>query len=142
VKEVRARSFEARENQERHPRPGEEAILIKVDEDQLSLAIGKRGQNARLTSRLTGWDINIEKDESAAEVFGARVQQAAAALAVPLQVDQATAVALVKGGLATLDTIIEVEPQDIADAIGIELEAATAIHAAAKRAHDSMAPAQ
>jgi len=42
-------------------------ILIKVDEDQFSLAIGKRGQNARLTSRLTGWDINIEKDESADE---------------------------------------------------------------------------
>ena len=118
------------------------AVLIKVDEDQLSLAIGKRGQNARLTSRLTGWDINIEKDESAAEVFSARVQQAAAALAIPLQVDQDTAVALVKGGLATLDTIIEVEPQDIADAIGIELDAATAIHAAAKRAHESMAPAQ
>jgi transcription termination/antitermination protein NusA len=118
------------------------SVLIKVDEDQLSLAIGKRGQNARLTSRLTGWDINIEKDESAAEVFSARVQQAAAALAIPLGVDQATAVALVKGGLATLDTIIEVEPQDIADAIGIELEAATAIHAAAKRAHESMAPAQ
>ncbi|MGB8167576.1 MAG: transcription termination factor NusA [Chthoniobacteraceae bacterium] len=118
------------------------SVLIKVDEDQLSLAIGKRGQNARLTSRLSGWDINIEKDESAAEVFSARVQQAAAALAIPLEVDQATAVALVKGGLATLDTIIEVEPQDIADAIGIELEAATAIHAAAKRAHESMAPAQ
>ncbi len=118
------------------------AVLIKVDEDQLSLAIGKRGQNARLTSRLSGWDINIEKDESAAEVFSARVNQAAAALAIPLQVDQDTAVALVKGGLATLDTIIEVDPQDIADAIGIELDAATAIHAAAKRAHESMAPAQ
>ena len=118
------------------------AVLIKVDEDQLSLAIGKRGQNARLTSRLTGWDINIEKDESAAEVFSAKVQQAAAALAIPLQVEQETAVALVKRGLATLDTILEVEPQDIADAIGIELDAATAIHAAAKRAHESMAPAQ
>ena len=118
------------------------AILIKVDEDQLSLAIGKRGQNARLTARLTGWEINIEKDESAAEVFSARVQQAAATLAIPLGVDQGTAVALVKGGLATLETIIEVEPQDIADAIGIDLEAATSIHAAAKRAHESMAPAQ
>src|SRR3954447_17025767 len=41
------------------------AVQIKVDEDQLSLAIGKRGQNARLTSRLTGWDINIEQDKSA-----------------------------------------------------------------------------
>ena len=45
------------------------AVLIKVDEDQLSLAIGKRGQNARLTSRLTGWEINIEKDESAAQTI-------------------------------------------------------------------------
>ena len=37
---------------------------ISVDEDQLSLAIGKKGQNARLTSRLTGWEINIDKDSS------------------------------------------------------------------------------
>ena len=118
------------------------AVLIKVDEDQLSLAIGKRGQNARLTSRLTGWDINIEKDESAAQQFEARVVQAAKALAGPLQIDEPTAMALVKGGMASLDTIVEVDPQDIADAIGIELDKANEIHAAAKRAHETMASAQ
>ncbi len=118
------------------------AVLIKVDEDQLSLAIGKRGQNARLTSRLTGWDINIEKDESAAQQFEARVVQAAKALAGPLQIDEPTAIALVKGGMASLDTIVEVDPQDIADAIGIELDKANEIHAAAKRAHETMASAQ
>jgi len=118
------------------------AVLIKVDEDQLSLAIGKRGQNARLTSRLTGWDINIEKDESAAQQFEARVVQAARALAGPLQIDEPTAMALVKGGMASLDTIVEVDPQDIADAIGIELEKANEIHAAAKRAHETLASAQ
>jgi N utilization substance protein A len=118
------------------------AVLIKVDEDQLSLAIGKRGQNARLTSRLTGWDINIEKDESAAQQFEARVVQAARALAGPLQIDEPTAMALVKGGMASLDTIVEVDPQDIADAIGIELDKANEIHAAAKRAHETMASAQ
>jgi N utilization substance protein A len=117
-------------------------ILIKVDEDQLSLAIGKRGQNARLTSRLTGWDINIEKDESAAEVFSARVQQAAKTLGAALKVDDATAVALVKGGLGSLDTLAEVEPQDIVDTIGISLEKATDIQTAAKRANGSLAPAQ
>jgi transcription antitermination factor NusA-like protein len=37
----------------------------------------QRGQNARLDFALTGWDINIEKDESAAQVFEARVHQAA-----------------------------------------------------------------
>ena len=52
------------------------AILIKVDEDQFSLAIGKRGQNARLTSRLTGWDINIEQDKSRVEVSNERVGKA------------------------------------------------------------------
>ena len=119
------------------------AIQIRVDEDQLSLAIGKRGQNTRLTSRLTGWDINIEKDESAAQVFESRVQNAAKALAEALEIDQPTATLLVKGGMASLDTLIDVEPQDIAEAIGIELEKADAIHAAAKRAHDkSLAPAQ
>ncbi len=112
------------------------AIQIKVDEDQLSLAIGKRGQNARLTSRLTGWEINIEKDESAAQVFEQRVTQAAQALANVLQVDEATGRALVKGGLMNLDGVLEVEPQDIADILGIELEKAQAIHDTARREHD------
>jgi len=42
------------------------SVKISVDEDQLSLAIGKKGQNARLTSRLTGWEINIEKEAPSA----------------------------------------------------------------------------
>jgi N utilization substance protein A len=112
------------------------SILIRVDEDQLSLAIGKRGQNARLTSRLTGWDINIEKDESAAQVFEARVHQAGKVLVDALSIDETTAVALVRGGLANVETIYEVDPQDIADALSIELEKATEIHEAAKRAHE------
>ena len=58
------------------------SILIKVDEDQLSLAIGKRGQNARLTARLTGWDINIEQDKSAQEIFTNKVESAANSFAV------------------------------------------------------------
>ena len=118
------------------------SILIKVDEDQLSLAIGKRGQNARLTSRLTGWDINIEKDESAAEVFSARVVQAAKSLAASLKIDDATATALVKEGLGTLDALADVEPQDIAGAVGISLEKASEIHASAKRANAPLASAQ
>ena len=62
-----------------------------MDEDQLSLAIGKRGQNARLTSRLTGWEINIEKDESATSRFEQKVAQAAQALAGSLAITRRTA---------------------------------------------------
>lgn len=118
------------------------SILIKVDEDQLSLAIGKRGQNARLTSRLTGWDINIEQDKSVIEDFNERVGKAAKTLADALSIDQAVAVSLVKGGLATLDTLAEVEPQDIADTVGVTLEKATEIQTAAKRASGSLASTQ
>jgi N utilization substance protein A len=118
------------------------AILIKVDEDQLSLAIGKRGQNARLTSRLTGWDINIEQDKSAEDEFKERVGKAAKTLATSLGIEEATAIALVKGGLGSLDMLAEVEPQDISDAIGVTPEKAAEIQGAAKRANESMASTQ
>src|SRR3984885_15264549 len=95
--------------------PERKVINIKADEDQLSLAIGKRGQNARLTSRLTGWDINIEKDESAAQVFENRVTQAARVLAEALKIEETVARTLVKGGFASVDAFLDVEPQDIAD---------------------------
>src|SRR5437879_2212367 len=53
------------------------AVEVRVDADQLSLAIGKRGQNARLTARLTGWEINIEEDTTAKEAFNASISGAA-----------------------------------------------------------------
>jgi N utilization substance protein A len=109
-------------------------VQIRVDEDQLSLAIGKKGQNARLTARLTGWEINIEKDESAAQIFEGRVQAAARALSEALEVDVATATLLVKGGMASLEMLVEVEPQDIAEIVG-QLDLATQIHESARRAH-------
>jgi len=39
-----------------------QTVLVKVDDDQLPLAIGKNGQNVRLASKLTGWEININKE--------------------------------------------------------------------------------
>ena len=116
--------------------PERKVINIKADEDQLSLAIGKRGQNARLTSRLTGWDINIEKDESAAQVFENRVSAAAKVLAAGLQIDETVARNLVKGGFASIDAFLDVEPQDIADTVGIDLEQAKAIHETARKEHE------
>ena len=60
--------------------PEKKSVQISVDEDQLSLAIGKKGQNARLTSRLTGWEINIDKDTSATTAVEQKVAQAAQSL--------------------------------------------------------------
>src|SRR5204863_6380467 len=81
------------------------SILIKVDEDQLSLAIGKRGQNARLTSRLTGWDINIEEDKSAEDLFKIKKVTAATAFAQALNVTPEVAEKLVAVGMNNVETI-------------------------------------
>ncbi len=110
------------------------SILIKVDEDQLSLAIGKRGQNARLTSRLTGWDINIEEDKTAETIFVGKKELAAQTFADALKVSPEVAAKLVGVGMNSVETIATGSaPQDIADVLGIDLAEATAIHEAARQ---------
>lgn len=111
------------------------AATIRVDEDQLSLAIGKRGQNARLTAKLTGWEINIEKDESAAIVLENKVTQAATSLAGPLGIDQEAAQTLVKNGFFSVESLLEAEPAELAEMLSIDLEQATAIHDRARQAN-------
>ncbi|KKW31586.1 MAG: NusA antitermination factor [Candidatus Uhrbacteria bacterium GW2011_GWA2_52_8d] len=57
-------------------KPDEKGAFVKVKEDQLSLAIGKGGQNVRLAAKLTGWKINISGDEEkVAEVEKAVVEE-------------------------------------------------------------------
>src|SRR5436309_15433877 len=91
------------------------SVQISVDEDQLSLAIGKKGQNARLTSRLTGWEINIGKDTSATTVVEQKVAQAAQTLAGALPVSEEQALALVKSGFTNLEGLRDADVQDLVD---------------------------
>ncbi len=57
--------------------PERKQVHLTVSEEDLSKAIGRRGQNARLTSRLVGMDLIIEKDEHASEVFEGQMGSAA-----------------------------------------------------------------
>lgn len=70
----------------------EKTAMVVVPDRQLSLAIGREGQNARLAARLTGWRIDI-KSASAAEAEKAAVASAAAEAAVPPEVPGPEAVA-------------------------------------------------
>src|SRR5258708_37572470 len=79
------------------------AVQVTVDEDQLSLAIGRRGQNARLTSRLTGWGINISKDETVTHAFEQKLAQAITTLAQTLNIDEETARSWARAGTDSLD---------------------------------------
>ena len=109
------------------------SVKISVDEDQLSLAIGKKGQNARLTSRLTGWEINIEKEAPSTTAVEQKVLQAAQTLAGSLPITEEQAMTLVKNGFTNLEGLRDAEVQDLIDVLGVEEEKAREIHEAVHR---------
>src|SRR6186997_1489875 len=109
------------------------SALISVDEDQLSLAIGKKGQNARLTSRLTGWEINIDRDTSATNAVEAKVAQAAQALAAALPITDEQALTLVKSGFTNLEGLRDADVSDFVDILSVDEAKAQEIHAAVPR---------
>ncbi len=109
-------------------------VEVRVDNDQLSLAIGKRGQNARLTARLTGWEINIEEDTSAKEAFNASVSGAARQLIDGLGITEDVAQKLVAIGMNAVEVVADVSAQDIVDATGLDLGTAEQIVSKAKSA--------
>jgi N utilization substance protein A len=99
-------------------------INVTVDESDLSKAIGRRGQNARLSSRLIGWDVQVRKDESEAERFQAQVSDAAQGLVDALGIKGEVAENLLKAGGMTLDLIVQMPADYVAEHTGIgELEA-------------------
>jgi len=112
------------------------AVQVTVDEDQLSLAIGRRGQNARLTSRLTGWEINISKDESVTQAFEQKLAQAISTLAKTLNIDEETARSLARAGMNSIDGILEADSNDIAEIAMIDPERARQIQESAKKEHE------
>jgi N utilization substance protein A len=94
-----------------------EARLTVSDED-LSKAIGRRGQNARLTSRLVGMDLVIEKDEHAAEVFEGQMGSAVHHLVDALGITEDVARQLTQGGMGDLKTLATgVDVADIAEVL-------------------------
>ncbi|MDZ4198547.1 MAG: transcription termination factor NusA, partial [Kiritimatiellia bacterium] len=110
-------------------------VTIVVDSDQLSLAIGKKGQNARLTSKLTGWRIEIERDQQHLS-FEEKVAQAIATLAKIEQIGPERAEALVQAGFLTLEGLLAADIQDLQEVEGFTAELAEAAHAAAAAVYE------
>lgn len=107
-------------------------VRVRVDADQQSLAIGKKGQNVKLTARLTGWRIDVKPDEEmSAEQLMA---QAVATLAAVEGIGEASAKELVAGGFTSLEGIVEQSAEDVAEATGWSAEKAEGVYAAAAAA--------
>lgn len=89
-------------------------IKIIVSNDQLSLAIGRRGQNARLTSKLTGWYVDIEEERIEPVLgFEEKVAEAIQALAGIPGLTEVQASALVHMGFHTFEDLAEAEVDDL-----------------------------
>jgi transcription termination/antitermination protein NusA len=89
-------------------------VKISVSPDQLSLAIGKRGQNARLTSKLTGWQVDIEAEQVETVGFEQQVAKAVRELAAIPGVTPEMADVLVHQGFITLEDLLQADQSDLA----------------------------
>src|ERR1700734_3878960 len=105
-------------------------LHILVSEDQLSLAIGKRGQNARLTARLTGWEVDIDAEHVVTKGFEEKVAEAVAQIASIAGITREQADALVHAGITRLEDLLSAEASDIADIQQIGESAAAILEAA------------
>ena len=105
-------------------------VKIIVSEDQLSLAIGKRGQNARLTHKLTGWQVDIEAEVVVTKGFEEKVAEAVELLAAIPGISREQADALVHAGLTRLEDLLQADVSDLEDIPQIGDQAAAVMDAA------------
>ncbi len=103
---------------------------VLVEDDQLSLAIGKRGQNVRLASRLTGWNIDIRSKAEAKEKK--RKKEKKPELLGLAGIGQKSQAALIEAGFKTLDELAKSKVSDLIKIKGIGKKKAEKIIAQAK----------
>lgn len=116
-------------------------IEVVVPDDQLSLAIGRRGQNVRLASQLSGWDIDIltEVDESERRQEEFRVRSELFMEA--LDVDEVIAQLLTSEGFTELEEVAYVELEELSDIEGFDEETAQELQTRAREHLDALAAA-
>jgi N utilization substance protein A len=105
-------------------------VRIIVSEDQLSLAIGKRGQNARLTSKLTGWQVDIEAEVVVTKGFEEKVAEAVESLAAIPGISREQADVLVHHGLTRLEDLLQADESDLSGIEKVGEQAAAIMEAA------------
>lgn len=102
----------------------ENNIEVVVPQDNLSLAIGRRGQNVRLASILTGWNIDVMTDAEEAERRTKEYEVLSANLMQNLDVDDVLARLLITEGFRSTDDLLKVSAEEIATIEGLNVEVA------------------
>ncbi|CAH1659170.1 transcription termination factor NusA [Chelatococcus asaccharovorans] len=113
-----------------------ERIEVVVPDEQLSLAIGRRGQNVRLASQLTGWDIDILTEAEESERRQKEFIERTNTFMEQLDVDEVVGQLLASEGFRSVEEIAFVEPSELATIEGFDDDTAAEIQA---RAQDYLA---
>ncbi|WP_265516092.1 transcription termination factor NusA [Nitratireductor luteus] len=109
-----------------------ERIEVVVPDDQLSLAIGRRGQNVRLASQLTGWDIDILTEEEESSRRQKEFVERSTLFMDALNVDEMVGQVLASEGFTSVEELAYVEADEIASIEGFDGDTAEEIQARAR----------
>jgi len=107
---------------------------IAVSEDNLAQAIGRGGQNVKLASELTGWELNIMTEEEAAEKHEAEAGSIIENFMSQLDVDEDVAIVLVEEGFTTLEEVAYVPIEEMIMIEGFDEEIVEELRSRAKNA--------
>jgi N utilization substance protein A len=110
----------------------DERVEVVVPDEQLSLAIGRRGQNVRLASQLTGWQIDIMTESQESERRQREFAERTALFQEALDVDEVIAQLLVTEGFATVEDVAYVDASEVANIEGFDEDTAEEIQARAR----------
>ncbi|WP_011583236.1 MULTISPECIES: transcription termination factor NusA [Chelativorans] len=109
-----------------------ERIEVVVPDDQLSLAIGRRGQNVRLASQLTGWDIDILTEEEESQRRQKEFTERSNLFMDALNVDEMVGQVLASEGFTSVEEIAYVDADEISSIDGFDEDTAEEIQARAR----------
>src|SRR5467141_3823803 len=115
-----------------------ERISVVVPDQQLSLAIGRRGQNVRLASQLTGWDIDILTEQEESERRQADFENSTRVFMEALNVDEVVGQLLASEGFTSLEDLAVVDEKEVAGIEGFDEETARELHARAREYLDQL----
>ena len=116
-----------------------ERIEVVVPDQQLSLAIGRRGQNVRLASQLTGWDIDILTEQEESERRQAEFEKRTKVFMDALNVDEVVGQLLASEGFTSVEELAYVDPKELAGIEGFDEDTASELQT---RAQDYLAQAE
>ncbi|MEN5171085.1 transcription termination factor NusA [Brevundimonas pondensis] len=114
-------------------------VEVVVPDEQLSLAIGRRGQNVRLASQLTGWQIDIITESQDSERRQKEFAERTALFQEALDVDETIAQLLVTEGFATVEDLAFVESYEVSEIEGFDEETAEELQTRAREFLDRKA---